>query len=41
MPQFDGVIMADIQSLQWTAYLYRLGYSMTAGEQDPRAAIVR
>ena len=39
--QFDGVIMSGIQSLQWTGYLYRLGYSMTPGEQDPRAAIAR
>ena len=39
--QFDGVFMAGIPSLQWTGYLYRLGYPMTANEQDPRAAIAR
>ena len=41
MLQFDGVFIAGIESQQVTASLYRLGYSMTAGEQDPRAAIAR
>lgn len=41
MLQFDGVIMTGVPSLQWTAYLYRLGYSMTGADQDPRQSIVR